>query len=106
MVSERVRARTSCAPHGVLVARDAGEAQRGAAEGHDAAAHLVLREARVAGTVNGSSDAGTLSIERSASISGDIAYDALDMAAGARVDGRLQHKAADASLKLVASKAD
>lgn len=67
---------------------------------------VIAREARVAGTVDGSIDAGTLSIEKSASISGDIAYDALDMAAGARVDGRLQHKAADASLKLVASKAD
>jgi cytoskeletal protein CcmA (bactofilin family) len=59
--------------------------------------------ARVAGAVDGAIRAGTLSIEQSAVISGDIAYEALDMAAGARVDGRLTHKAAESGLKLVAS---
>lgn len=78
----------------------------GKVEGDIACASLVLGEsgivlgavrvqtARLAGTVKGSLEADQLTIERTARIEADVAYDALTIEQGAQVDGRLVRKPA------------
>ena len=51
-------------------------------------------EARLAGTVEGTVSAATITIEASARILGDIAYDTIGIEAGARIEGRLGRRAA------------
>ena len=50
-------------------------------------------EARLAGTVEGTVSAATVSVEASARILGDIAYDTISIEAGARIEGRLGRRA-------------
>lgn len=56
--------------------------------------------ARLAGTVKGSINAGSLVILKTARIEGDVSYDALTIEQGARVDGKLTPRAAPAEPKL------
>jgi cytoskeletal protein CcmA (bactofilin family) len=51
-------------------------------------------EARLAGTVEGTVSAATLTVEATARILGDIAYDTIGIEAGARIEGRLGRRAA------------
>ena len=65
-------------------------------------------EARLAGTVEGTVSAATVSVEASARILGDIAYDTISIDAGARIEGRLGRRAAtggesDAQPSLIAT---
>lgn len=74
--------------------------------GHVAGA-IVADDARLSGEVNGSIDARTLTITKSARTTGDVSYESLSMEAGARADGRFIHKSADNGvLKLVATTAE
>lgn len=55
---------------------------------------ITAESARLAGTVTGSVDAGTLVILRTARIEGDVAYETLTIEQGAQVDGKLSPKRA------------
>ena len=63
-------------------------------EGSEIAGAIRADSARLAGTVRGSIDAGSLVILKTARIHGDVAYDALTIEQGAEVDGRFAHRAA------------
>ena len=70
--------------------------------------NIHAEEARLAGTVEGTVSAATISIEASARILGDIAYDTIAIEAGARIEGRLGRRAAagqsdDAQPSLIAT---
>jgi cytoskeletal protein CcmA (bactofilin family) len=56
--------------------------------------NIVADEARLAGTVEGTVSAATITIEATARILGDIAYDTIAIEAGARIEGRLGRRAA------------
>jgi cytoskeletal protein CcmA (bactofilin family) len=56
--------------------------------------NIVADEARLAGTVEGTVSAATLTVEATARILGDIAYDTIGIEAGARIEGRLARRAA------------
>jgi len=56
--------------------------------------NIVADDARLAGTVEGTVTAATLTVEATARILGDIAYDTIGIEAGARIDGRLARRAA------------
>jgi cytoskeletal protein CcmA (bactofilin family) len=58
------------------------------------AGDIVADEARLAGRVEGTVNAGTLIIEASARIAGDVTYETISIAAGARIDGRLARREA------------
>lgn len=58
-------------------------------EGSVIAGSVRAETVRIAGTVRGSVDAREVVILRTARIEGDIAYDALTIEQGARLDGRL-----------------
>jgi cytoskeletal protein CcmA (bactofilin family) len=64
-------------------------------------------DARLAGTVEGTVSAATLTVEATARILGDIAYDTIGIEAGARIEGRLGRRAApgqdDAQTPLIAT---
>lgn len=49
-------------------------------------------EARLAGLVDGAVEAGSLSLEASARVTGDVLYDSLSVAAGAEVEGRFKRR--------------
>ena len=53
---------------------------------------ITAETARLAGTVTGSVNAGTLVILRTARITGDVAYETLTIEQGAEVDGKLSPK--------------
>jgi len=55
---------------------------------------ITADSARLAGTVTGSVDAGTLVILRTARIEGDVAYETLTIEQGAQVEGKLSPKRA------------
>jgi cytoskeletal protein CcmA (bactofilin family) len=55
--------------------------------------NIVADEARLAGTVEGTVSAATITIEATARILGDIAYDTIAIEAGARIEGRLGRRA-------------
>ena len=57
-------------------------------EGSSVKGAIKAESARLAGTVDGSIDARELVILRSATIKGDVHYDALTIEQGAQVDGR------------------
>jgi len=54
---------------------------------------IRAESARLAGTVRGSINAGTLVVLKTARIEGDVTYDTLTVEQGARVDGKLSPKA-------------
>lgn len=49
-------------------------------------------EARLAGLVDGAVEAGTLILEASARVTGDVLYESLSVAAGAEVEGRFRRR--------------
>ena len=58
------------------------------------AGDIVADEARLAGLVEGTVNAGILIIEPSARITGDVTYETISIAAGGRIDGRLARREA------------
>ena len=58
------------------------------------AGDIVADEARIAGLVQGTVSAATVIVEASARITGDVTYETLSIAAGARIDGRLARREA------------
>ena len=61
-------------------------------EGSEITGAICAQTARLAGTVRGSIDAGSLVILKSARIHGDVSYDALTIEQGAEVEGRFAHR--------------
>ncbi len=53
---------------------------------------VIAQTAKLAGSVNGSIEAGNLSIEVTARIKGDVAYENLTIAPGGQVEGKFKHK--------------
>lgn len=58
------------------------------------AGDIVAEEARIGGLVEGAVTARAVVIEASGRVTGDVAYDTIAVAAGARVDGRLARREA------------
>ena len=58
------------------------------------AGNIFAEEVRLAGTVEGMVAAGTVVIEATARILGDVAYDTISIEAGATIEGRLGRRAA------------
>ena len=58
------------------------------------AGDIVADEARIAGLVEGTVSAATVILEASARLAGDVSYDTISIAAGARIDGRLARREA------------
>lgn len=54
--------------------------------------NIVAGEARLAGLVDGSVEAGTLQLEQSARITGDVLYEMLSISSGAEVEGRFKRR--------------
>lgn len=52
--------------------------------------NIVADDAQIAGTVEGTVAAKSLAIEASARILGDLSYDAVSVASGAQVEGRVK----------------
>jgi cytoskeletal protein CcmA (bactofilin family) len=75
-------------------------------EGGEVRGNIVVREARLAGLVDGAVEAGILTLEASARVTGDILYESLSVAAGAEVEGRFKRRraAADGSTAARAEK--
>src|SRR3954447_18912998 len=67
---------------GILVQRTSGEGRGNIAAG----------EARIAALVDGASEAGTLSLDHSARVTGDMLYETLSIAGGAEVEGRFKRR--------------
>ena len=64
--------------------------------------NVIAERATLGGTVTGSVVVSDLVIEKTARIEGDVAYESISIATGARVEGRLSQKgAASGELKLV-----
>ena len=58
------------------------------------AGNILAEDARLAGTVEGMVAAGTIVVEATARILGDVAYDTISIEAGATIEGRLGRRAA------------
>lgn len=56
------------------------------------AGNIEASEARLAGTVEGAVSGGTLIVEASARILGDVAYETISIEAGAQIEGRLARR--------------
>jgi cytoskeletal protein CcmA (bactofilin family) len=54
--------------------------------------NIKAGEARLSGLVDGAVEAGALSLEASARVTGDVLYDSLSVAAGAEVEGRFKRR--------------
>lgn len=54
--------------------------------------NIVAEQARLAGLVDGMVDVRILVLEGSARITGDVTYETLTIASGARVEGRFSHR--------------
>lgn len=68
--------------------------------------NVTADQAKIAGSINGTVSAQTLTIEASARITGDLSYDSVSVETGAQVEGRvkrLTREDAGAALKLIAS---
>jgi cytoskeletal protein CcmA (bactofilin family) len=65
------------------------------------AGDIVADEGRIGGLVEGTVNAGTLVIEASARVAGDVTYETISIAAGARIDGRLARRQAIASAEVL-----
>jgi cytoskeletal protein CcmA (bactofilin family) len=64
--------------------------------------NIVATEARIAGLVDGTVTATSITLESSARVTGDLVYETVAIAAGAQVDGRLTRKpAVESGPKLV-----
>ena len=61
--------------------------------------NIVAGEARLAGLVDGAVEAGALSLEATARVTGDVLYESVGIARGAEVEGRFKRRrsAADGS---------
>jgi cytoskeletal protein CcmA (bactofilin family) len=70
--------------------------------------NVTAKRATVAGTVDGTVNAETLIVEKSASITGDLSYNSVSIETGAQVDGRLTQRNPGqmGELKLVANQAE
>jgi len=67
--------------------------------------NITATDAKIAGTVNGTVAANTLTIESTARIDGDLSYDNVSVETGARVEGRVKRLTRDEpamGLKLIA----
>jgi len=67
---------------------------------------VTADDARIAGTVDGTIAAKSLTIEASARVTGDLSYDAVSVETGAMVEGRvkrLSREETGGALKLIAS---
>lgn len=64
--------------------------------------NISVTKATLGGTVEGTVDARTLTVEKTARIQGDLAYESVTIETGAQVDGRLTQRGGDMGLKLVA----
>jgi cytoskeletal protein CcmA (bactofilin family) len=60
------------------------------------AGNINADEARLAGLIDGAVSAGTLLLEATARITGDVLYGTLTVATGAQVDGRFKHRDGEA----------
>ena len=58
------------------------------------AGDIVADEARIAGLVQGTVNAASVVVEATARITGDVTYETISIAAGARIDGRLARREA------------
>lgn len=58
------------------------------------AGDILADEARIAGLVEGLVNARTVIVEATARVKGDVAYETISIAAGARIDGRLARREA------------
>ena len=71
------------------------------------AGNIVAGQIRLAGLVDGTVMAKTVTLESTARVTGDVSYEILSIAAGARIDGRLARKEsaapADEAPKLIAT---
>jgi len=56
------------------------------------AGNIVADEARLAGLVDGAVEAGSLALEASARVTGDVLYESVAMARGAEVEGRFRRR--------------
>ncbi len=66
--------------------------------------NIETDKAVIAGSVEGTISATTLTIEKSARVKGDLSYDSISMETGAQVDGRVSHRgSSDTGLKLVSA---
>ena len=54
--------------------------------------NIVAEEARLAGTVDGTLAARTVTLETTARVTGEVSYTTLSIENGARVDGRFAHR--------------
>ncbi len=54
--------------------------------------NIKAGEARLAGLVDGAVEAGILTLESSARVTGDVLYESLSVAAGAEVEGRFKRR--------------
>jgi cytoskeletal protein CcmA (bactofilin family) len=54
--------------------------------------NIVAGEARLAGLVDGAVEAGALSLEASARVTGDVLYESVGIARGAEVEGRFKRR--------------
>ncbi len=57
--------------------------------------NIKAAEARLAGLVDGAVEAGILTLEASARVTGDVLYESLTVAAGAEVEGRFKRRRGD-----------
>ena len=70
------------------------------------AGDILADEARVGGLIQGMVNAANVIVEASARITGDVTYETISIAAGARIDGRLARREAlsqDAAAVLIAT---
>lgn len=70
--------------------------------GGEVRGNIRAAEARLAGLVDGAVEAGTLILEASARVTGDILYESLSVAAGAEVEGRFKRRRGESDGSAVA----
>ncbi|TFI57385.1 polymer-forming cytoskeletal protein [Sphingomonas parva] len=75
------------AVHGDVRCGELSQGAGGAVHGN-----IVAEAARLAGLVDGAVEAGTLALEASARITGDVLYESLGIAPGAEVEGRFRRR--------------
>ena len=85
-----------------------GTALRSLSQGESGAiaGNIDAEEARLAGLIDGAVSAGTLLLEATARITGDVLYGTLTVATGAQVDGRFKHRDGESDGSLKARTAD
>lgn len=66
-------------------------------QGETGAIHgnIVAEEARLAGLVDGAVEAGALTLEASARVTGDVVYETLGISVGAQIEGRFKRRKSD-----------